>query len=240
MKGVILAGGTGTRLKDCTKVTNKHLLPVYDRPMIYFPLDILKKAGLKEILIVTGKGHGGDFLDLLGDGKKFGLKLSYTVQEEAGGIAQALYLAKDFVDNDFVAVILGDNIFEEDFREDIQSFEGGARVFLKKVLNPGRFGVAVLDENDKVKEIIEKPKEPPTNYAVTGFYIYDSKVFDIIETLKPSDRGELELTDVNNYYIKSGKIDAKFIEGFWSDAGTPDSLYNSAGFIRNKALKLVK
>ncbi|MAG50512.1 spore coat protein [archaeon] len=237
MKGVILAGGTGTRLKDCTKVTNKHLLPVYDKPMIYFPLESLKAAGLKDILIVTGRGHSGDFLNLLGDGRNFGLNLSYAVQEEAGGIAQALHLAKHFVGEDSVAVILGDNIFEKNFENDIKSFVSGARIFLKKVPDPKRFGVAVLNENNEVKEIIEKPKEPPTDYAVTGFYIYDSRVFDIIETLKPSDRGELELTDVNNYYVKSKEMDAKFIEGFWSDAGTPSSLYKSAGFVRKSSLK---
>jgi glucose-1-phosphate thymidylyltransferase len=231
MKGIILAGGTGSRLMPLTKVTNKHLLPIFNKPMIYYPLQTLIDVGIKEILIVSGPGHAGHFVNLLGSGKEFGVKLSYEIQDEAGGIAQALSLAEDFADDGSVCVILGDNIFED--KIDISDYKEGARIFLKQVENPQRFGVAEVDEN-KVLNIEEKPENPKSNYAVTGLYIYDSKVFDIIKTLKPSVRGELEITDVNNHYIKQGKIDARVVKGFWSDAGTFESLFRASELVKNK------
>jgi len=233
MKGVILAGGKGTRLLPLTKVTNKHLLPVYNKPMIYYPLQTLKNAGVKEILIVSGRHHAGHFLELLGRGEDLGLDLSYTIQEEEGGIAQALSLAEDFADNDSIMVILGDNIFEDNFMQETLSFKGGAKIFLKEVKNPTRFGVAELN-GTKVIGIEEKPQIPKTNFAVTGIYIYDSGVFSIIKTLNPSRRGEFEITDVNNVYIQKGEMDAEFVKGFWFDAGTFESLYNASKFMREK------
>jgi len=234
MKGVILAGGTGSRLYPLTKVTNKHLLPIYDKPMIYYPINSLKKIGLESILIVSGRHHAGDFLELLGRGEDMGLNFSYTIQEREGGIAEALSLAKDFCGKENLAVILGDNIFGENFKEEVSSFEEGARIFLKEVEHPKEFGVAELDGN-KVINIEEKPKKPKTNYAVTGLYLYDYKVFDIIKDLKPSKRGELEITDVNNHYIKKGQMDAKFVRDFWVDSGTSfDHLYDAAKFVRSK------
>lgn len=234
MKGVILAGGTGSRMMPLTKVTNKHLLPVYNKPMIYFPLETLKGMGITEILIVSGPGHAGHFVNLLGSGKEFGVKLSYEVQEEAGGIAQALSLAEDFADEDTVAVILGDNIFEDKF--DMRSYKDGATIFLKQVPDPQRFGVAEL-KADNVISIEEKPKNPKSNWAVTGLYIYDNEVFKIIKTLKPSARGELEITDVNNVYLKKGKMKANFVKGFWSDAGTFDSLIRASNLVYEKEKK---
>jgi glucose-1-phosphate thymidylyltransferase len=234
MKGVILAGGTGSRMMPCTKVTNKHLLNVYNKPMIYFPLQTLIDAGIKEILIVSGPGHAGHFLNLLGSGKELGITLSYTIQEKAGGIAEALGLAEDFADNEPVIVILGDNIFEDKF--DISDFKQGARIFLKQVSDPERFGVAELNGKNVIG-IEEKPKQPKSNYCVTGLYIYDSDVFDVIKTLKPSGRGELEITDVNNSYINKGNMDATFVKGFWSDAGTFESLYKASTLVREKEQK---
>lgn len=231
MKGIVLAGGTGSRMYPLTKVTNKHLLPVYDKPMIYYPLYTLINAGVKDILIVSGPGHAGDFVNLLGSGKDFGVRLSYEIQDEAGGIAQALSLAERFSEGDNVMVILGDNIFEDNI--DIKDFQDGARIFLKEVKDPNRFGVAEL-KNDKVIGIEEKPKNPKSNYAVTGLYVYDNEVFNIIETLKPSNRGELEITDVNNAYIEKGKMQADFIKGFWSDAGTFNSLFNASELVKKK------
>ncbi len=236
MKGVILAGGTGSRLMPLTKITNKHLLPVYDKPMIYYPLQTLLNAGIKQIMIVSGKGHAGHFLELLGSGKEFGAKFTYEIQEEAGGIAQALGLAEDFADNEPIVVILGDNIYQDNFKEEIQSFKEGAKVFLKKIPDPERFGVAEIEE-DKIIGIVEKPKKPKSNLAVTGLYIYDSKVFDIIQTLKPSDRGELEITEVNNHYIKNGKMGFAKVNGFWTDAGTISSLYKASTLVKEKLKK---
>jgi len=232
MKGVILAGGTGSRLMPLTKVTNKHLLPVYNKPMIYYPLQTLIDMGIKEILIVSGPGHAGHFVNLLGSGRKFGVKFSYEIQDEAGGIAQALGLAEDFADEESVCVVLGDNIFED--KIDVSDFKEGARIYLKKVQNASRFGVAEIDKNEKVLSIEEKPEKPKSNLAVTGLYIYDNEIFKIIKTLKPSARGELEITDVNNTYIKKGKMDAKILDGFWSDAGTFESLFRASELIRKK------
>lgn len=236
IKGVILAGGTGSRLFPCTLVTNKHLLPVYNKPMIYYPIQTLIDGGIKEILIVSGPGHAGHFVNLLGSGKKFGVRLSYEIQDEAGGIAQALGLAEDFADSGKVVVILGDNIFEDNLKESVEEFKKqkeGAKIFLKEVPDAHRFGVAEL-KGDKVIGIEEKPKNPKTNYAVTGLYMYDNNIFNIIKTLKPSGRGELEITDVNNAYIKSGTMTSKILKGFWSDAGTFESLYKASTLIRDK------
>ncbi|MFC1730003.1 sugar phosphate nucleotidyltransferase [candidate division KSB1 bacterium] len=233
MKGVILAGGTGSRLMPLTKVTNKHLLPIYSKPMVYYPIQTMIDAGIKDILIVSGPGHAGHFLNLLGSGKNFGARFTFEIQDEAGGIAQALGLAEDFADEGPVAVILGDNIFEDNIKDAVQSFKGGAKIFLKEVHDPKRFGVAEVD-SEKVVGIEEKPKEPKSNWAVTGLYLYDADVFKIVKTLKPSGRGELEITDVNNAYIKKGNMEAAFLKGFWSDAGTFDSLLRASQLVKEK------
>jgi glucose-1-phosphate thymidylyltransferase len=236
MKGVILAGGTGSRLYPLTKVTNKHLLPVYDKPMIYYPMETLISAGIKDIMIVSGKGHAGHFLELLGSGVDHGLHFTYEIQEKAGGIAQALSLAEDFADGDNVTVILGDNIFQDNIKEDVVNFNRGAKIFLKEVPDAHRFGVAEL-KGEKVIGIEEKPKMPKTNFAVTGLYIYDSDIFDAIKTLKPSGRGELEITDVNNYYITKGAMEYGVLEGFWSDAGTFESLLRAGMLVKQSIQK---
>ena len=230
MKGIVLAGGLGTRLHPLTKITNKHLLPVYNRPMIHYPIQTLVDAGITEILIVTGGRNAGDFLQLLGNGKDFGLKhLDYTYQEGEGGIAAALSLAEYFAKREQVCVILGDNIYEKSVRHSVEEFikrDRGAKIHLKKVENPQRFGVPVID-GDRILKIEEKPKQPKSDYAVTGLYMYDASVFDIIKTLKPSGRGELEITDVNNAYIERNEMTYAVVEGWWSDAGTFDSLLRS-------------
>lgn len=232
MKGIILAGGTGSRLYPLTKVTNKHLLPVYNKPMIYHPLQTLIDAGIKDILIVVGGEHVGDFMKLLGSGKEFGVRLSYEIQDDVGGIAHALALAEDFAGGDNVAVILGDNIFQDNLKEEVQNFNRGAKIFLKEVDNPNKFGVAEI-QGEKVINIEEKPQDPKSNYCVTGFYLYDNEVFDYIKNIKPSKRGELEITDVNNIYIKSGYMRYGILKGYWSDAGTFESLSNANDMIRN-------
>jgi len=236
MKGVILAGGLGTRLMPCTKVINKHLLPVYDKPMIYYPLRTLVSAGLEDIMIVTGGNDAGDFLRLLCNGREFGLKdISYTYQEREGGIADALGLAENFIDNDKAVVMLGDNIIEDDISDAVREFEKqdmGARIFLKEVSDPERFGVAEVKEG-RVINIEEKPKKPKSNYAVVGLYMYDSDVFEIIKTLKPSDRGELEITDVNNEYIRRGTMKYSILKGWWADAGTSfEALFRASQLVR--------
>lgn len=234
MKGVILAGGLGTRLYPLTHVTNKHLLPVYDRPMIYYPIQTLVNAGITDILIVTSGPHVGHFLGVLKNGKELGvIHLEYAYQEKPdGGIADALSLAEDFADQDSVAVILGDNTTDADITEDVRNFEEGAVIFLKKVPDPTRFGIAVFDEQDQTKilRVDEKPKEPQSDMAVTGLYLYDNRVFDIVKQIEPSARGELEITDVNNVYIKEGKLTWAQLNGFWSDAGTFDSLFQANKF----------
>ncbi len=235
MKGIILAGGTGSRLYPLTKVTNKHLLPVYDRPMIYYPLRTLINAGIDDILIVSGRGHVGHFLELLGSGSEFGVRLSYEVQAEAGGIAQALGLAERFAGGDSVAVILGDNIFEDDITGPVASFRSGARLFLKRVPDAHRFGVAEIDPHSgTVRHIEEKPERPRSDYAVTGLYLYDPEVFRIVRRLKPSGRGELEITDVNNEYVRNGRLSYSVLEGYWSDAGTFESLYRASELVRSR------
>lgn len=240
MKGVILAGGNGTRLLPLTKVTNKHLLPVYNKPMIYYPLETLIKGGVNDIMIVSGKGHAGHFLELLGSGKEWGVKISYEVQDEAGGIAQALGLTEDFADRDKIVVILGDNIFEDEdaIGKAIHEYKhqsvtlpegktvGGAKIFLKDVPDAERFGVATI-EGRKITKIEEKPAHPDSKYAVTGLYCYDSQVFDVIKQLKPSGRGELEITDVNNFYVQQGTVTYKIVEKDWTDAGTFPSLLHA-------------
>ena len=227
MKGIILAGGLGTRLYPMTKVTNKHLLPVYDKPMIYFPIQTLINAGIDDILIVTGGNNAGDFLRLLGNGKEFGLKhINYTYQEGEGGIAEALRLAEFFASGEKICVVLGDNIIEKNIRKAVDNFrrqKEGAKILLKKVPDPQRFGVAEL-EGDRIVRIEEKPKKPKSHYAVIGIYLFDQEVFNIIKTLKPSDRGELEITDVNNAYIENGLMTWDILEGWWTDAGTFESL----------------
>jgi len=237
MKGVILAGGLGTRLYPLTKVTNKHLLPVYNKPMIYYPINTLIEAGITDILIVTGGNSAGDFLRLLGNGKDFGLKhLNYTYQEGEGGIADALLLAEHFAGGDKIVVILGDNIIEKSIKKEVDIFKKqkvGARILLKEVENPERFGVAEIKKG-KIVRIIEKPKKPPSNLVVTGIYMYDNQVFDIIRTLEPSDRGELEITDVNNIYLKKGQLTYGILEGWWTDAGTFDSLLKANILVAEK------
>ncbi|MEK7203310.1 MAG: sugar phosphate nucleotidyltransferase [Patescibacteria group bacterium] len=241
IKGVILAGGSGTRLFPNTKVTNKHLLPVYNQPMIYYAIQTLMKAGINEILILPGKDHAGDFAKLLGSGKDFNANFQFKVQDHAGGLAYAVRLAKEFVGNDNFVVIFGDNIIEDNITKDVQGFRQGAVNFLKQVPDPKRFGIAELDDN-KIINIEEKPQEPKSNWAVIGLYIYDSKVFEYIETLKPSIRGELEITDLNNIYIKKGDMKAAFIKGYWFDTGTHESLIDAAYALKNfkKPLEFLK
>ncbi|OGY64301.1 MAG: spore coat protein [Candidatus Harrisonbacteria bacterium RIFCSPLOWO2_02_FULL_41_11] len=228
MKGIILAGGNGTRLHPLTLVTNKHLLPVYKKPMIFWPLETLIYCGIKDILIISGRGHAGHFVNLLGSGKKFGVDLSYDIQEDAGGIAHALAIAEDFANKDKIAVILGDNVFMDSGElkkgvDDFKKQEDGAKIFLKSVSDAHRFGVAEVKEN-KVIGVEEKPKQPKSNLAVTGMYLYDNNAFDIIRGLQPSGRGELEITDVNNHYIEKNQMSYHVLESEWTDAGTFDSL----------------
>jgi glucose-1-phosphate thymidylyltransferase len=236
IKGVILAGGTGSRLMPLTKVTNKHLLAVGQKPMIYYPVEKLVSAGIKEILIVTGVDHMGDVVNLLGSGKNFNCRFTYKVQDAAGGIAQALALAEGFANDGGIVSILGDNIFKASLKPYVQKFiaqKKGARVLLQQVENPQRFGVAEILKN-KVTKIVEKPKKPKTNFAVTGIYFYDNTVFDIIKTLKPSGRGELEITDVNNAYIHRKQLEYDILPGWWTDAGTFESLNTANELVINE------
>lgn len=237
MKGVILAGGLGTRLYPLTKITNKHLLPVHDKPMIYYPLQTLVNAGIRDILIVTGGNNAGDFLRLLGNGKEFGLQhVNYTYQEGEGGIAAALDLAEYFSEGQKICVVLGDNIIETNIRRAVQTFEKqeqGAMIMLKEVPDAHRFGVPEI-QGERIVRIEEKPKDPPSNYAVIGIYLYDPDVFRIIKTLKPSHRGELEITDVNNEYIRRGTLTYDYLEGWWTDAGTFDSLLRASNLVAER------
>ena len=239
MKGIILAGGLGTRLYPLTWATNKHLLPVFDQPMIFYPINTLVRAGVKEILVVTGGPHAGHFLQVLKNGKELGLKhLEYAYQEGEGGIAAALSLAEDFADGGAVAVVLGDNTTDADISPAVENFQEGATVFLKEVPDPERFGVPVFSKKDpqKIIRIEEKPAKPQSNFAVTGLYLYDNEVFKIIKTLKPSARGELEITDVNNCYLEKGKLNWFELEGFWSDAGTFESLFRTNQYWAKKKM----
>lgn len=237
LKGIILAGGLGTRLGPLTKITNKHLLPIYDRPMIYYPIQTLVDAGIKDILLVTGGQHAGEFLRLLGNGQAFGLShINYTYQEGEGGIAQALGLARHFGQGHRIVVILGDNILEKSIKPHVDRFrkqKEGARVLLKQVEDPERFGVAEL-QGKKILSIEEKPKKPKSDYAVTGVYMYDSRVWDIIGDLKPSKRGELEITDVNNAYIRQNALEFDILDGWWTDSGTHDSLLRANMLVAKK------
>ncbi|MHC4713599.1 MAG: sugar phosphate nucleotidyltransferase [Planctomycetota bacterium] len=235
MKGVILAGGLGTRLLPLTKVTNKHLLPVYDQPMVVYPITTLVNAGVEDVLLVTGGNSVGDFVRLLGNGREYGLRwLSYAYQEGAGGIADALQLAREYAEGEKIIVMLGDNIIEKNIRAAADAFRGqerGAKIFLKEVENPREYGVAVCEGN-KVVHIEEKPENPKSNLAVIGVYMYDAKVFEIIETLRPSGRGELEITDVNNAYIERGEMSYEVLEGWWGDSGESiEALYRVSGLV---------
>src|ERR1700730_1864186 len=234
MKGVVLAGGTGSRLFPITRVTNKHLLPVFDKPMVYFPIQTLVNAGIQEILLVTGGKNAGDFLSLLGNGKEFGLKhLNYTYQEGEGGIAEALGLAEHFADGEPICVVLGDNIIENNVRQAVENFKKqsrGAKILLKEVQDAERFGVAEI-RGDRVVGIQEKPRDPKSNYAVVGIYLYDATVFQKIRRLKPSGRGELEITDVNNFYVEEGSLTYEILDGGWTDAGTFESLLRANNLV---------
>lgn len=239
MKGIILAGGKGSRLYPMTHATNKHLLPIYDQPMIYYPIQTLVKAGITDIAVLTGGPHAGHLLRVLKNGKELGIRhLEYIYQDGEGGIAQALGLCEDFADDDSVCVILGDNTTDADISQAVSEFTGGAQLFLKEVPDPERFGVAVFDEHNSqiVTRIEEKPKEPKSNMAVTGLYLYDHHVFDYIRQITPSDRGELEITDVNNKYIEDGQMKWAMLDGFWSDAGKPESLFRANAFWAQKSL----
>ncbi|QQR84201.1 NTP transferase domain-containing protein [Candidatus Peregrinibacteria bacterium] len=231
MKGIILAGGTGSRLSPLTKVTSKQLLPVYDRPMIYFPLQTLLKAGIKDILIIVSPEHSGDFMELLGSGKELGAELRYEVQDKPNGLAEAILIGEDFIDGKPCALILGDNIFTDDMSEVIQSFQSGAHVFVKEVHDPERFGVVEMN-GDQVVSIEEKPETPKSNYAQTGLYLYDSTVVAKAKSLAPSKRGELEITDLNRKYLDEGSLKATVVKGEWIDAGTFESLFRANQVIR--------
>ncbi|MCX6797877.1 MAG: sugar phosphate nucleotidyltransferase [Candidatus Falkowbacteria bacterium] len=234
MRGIILSGGSGTRLRPLTKITSKQLLPIYNRPMIYYPLDTLIKAGIKEILIIVAPERAGDYLNLLGSGKEFGVKFTYEIQDKPEGLAQAFIIGENFIDNENVTMILGDNIFEDNFSEEIKNFKSGAKIFAKHVPDPERFGVVSFDDSHKALKIVEKPQEYLSNYAVTGLYVYDSRVIEIVKNMKPSPRGELEITDVNNIYLEKGELEVAMVNGEWLDAGTFDSLLRAQNFAKEK------
>lgn len=223
MKGIILAGGKATRLRPLTLVTNKHLLPIYDKPMIFYPLESMVKAGIKDVLIITGPEHCGHFVNLLRSGREFGLNISYEIQEEAGGLSQAVGLAARFAEGQKMLVVLGDNIFSHDLSSAVVEFDrqsNGAKSFFKKMPNPQQYGVPEFDASGHLKRVIEKPKHPPSEFAQVGIYMYDAHVFEYIQQLRPSDRGELEITDLNNVYIQRGEMTYEFLHGWWIDAGT--------------------
>jgi len=220
-------------------VTSKQLLPIYNKPMIYFPLETLMNAGIREILIIVAPDHAGDFLKLLGSGKEFGCKFSYEIQDKPEGLAQAFLIGENFIGSDDVTLILGDNLFDDNFSESVKTFSSGARVFAKEVKDPQRFGIVAFDENRKVISIIEKPKEPQSNYAVTGLYVYDNSVIQKAKSLKPSARGEIEITDLNNLYLQEGTLDVEFVTGQWMDTGTFESLFEATQFAREKELKKI-
>jgi glucose-1-phosphate thymidylyltransferase len=244
VKGIVLAGGLGTRLSPLTRVTNKHLLPVYDKPMIFYPITALVNAGVKEIMVVTGGNNAGDFLKLLANGKDFGLRsLHYGYQEGEGGIAAALAVAEPFAEDDRICVVLGDNIIEGNIAQAMEAYlaqKSGAKIILKKVPDPQRFGVPVFDDAGKIIRVEEKPKSPQSSFAVTGIYMYDPDVFEIIKTLKPSHRGELEITDVNNHYLKRGDLTFDILEGWWSDAGTFESLLKASQLVAQTGANKMK
>lgn len=234
MKGIILAGGRATRLRPLTKITSKQLLPVYNKPMIFYPIQTLAKAGIKDILIVVSPEYAGQFLNLLGSGNELGVNLSYEVQEEPKGLPDAFIIGENFIGKDDVVLILGDNIFDHDFSESVSSFKSGGRIFAKQVPDPERYGVAEFDENFKVVSIVEKPEHPKSDYALVGFYIFDNKVIDFAKSLKPSARGELEIVDLHHKYLEKNELDIKIIEGMWEDAGTFDSLLRVNNLVAEK------
>lgn len=234
MKGIILAGGKATRLRPLTKITSKQLLPVYNKPMVYYPIQTLARAGIKDILVIVSPEYSGQFLNLLGSGSEMGVNLSYEVQEEPRGLPDAFIIGESFIGSDNVALILGDNIFDHDFSQSIATFKQGGRIFAKKVPDPERYGVVEFDKDQKVVSIIEKPKEPKSDYAAVGFYIFDNLVIKYAKELKPSQRGELEIVDLHNKYLSSGKLDVNIIEGIWEDAGTFDSLLRVNNLIAEK------
>ncbi len=234
MKGVILAGGTGSRLHPLTLVTNKHLLPIYNKPMIYYPIETLIKGGIKDIMIVCGPEHAGDFMNLLRSGKEFGARFTYEIQDTASGIAGALSLAREFAGGDDLTVILGDNVIEETF--DLTNFDGGAKVFLKIVADPKRYGIAQIEDN-KIVSVEEKPENPKSNYAIIGLYQYDKGVFEMIDKINPSERGELEITDVNNEYLKNNELRYAIVRGLWCDAGTTESLHYASTMVKKMDIK---
>ncbi len=224
MKGIILAGGRATRLRPLTKITSKQLLPIYNKPMIFYPIETLVNAGIKDILIIMAPDYAGHFLNLLGSGKDFGARFTYEIQEEPRGLADAFLVGENFIGKDNVTMILGDNIFDYDFKNSIKSFQSGAKIFAKKVHDPQRFGVVEFDENNRVLSIVEKPTEPKSDYAAVGIYIYDNEVIKYAKNLEPSPRGEIEITDINNIYLQQGTLTVDVIDGIWEDAGTFDSL----------------
>ncbi len=234
MKGIILAGGRATRLRPLTTITSKQLLPVYNKPMIYYPIETLIKAGITEILIIIAPDYSGHFLNLLGDGRDFGAKFSYAVQKEPKGLADAFIIGADFIDNDNVTMILGDNIFDQDFSQEINNFKSGAMIFARKVEDPKRFGVVEFDKNMKAVSIEEKPESPRSNYAVVGLYTYDNRVVEIAKNLKPSDRGEIEITDINRIYLEKGELQVNIFDTLWEDAGTFDSLLHVSNVMAQK------
>lgn len=234
MRGIILSGGSATRLRPCTKITSKQLLPIYNRPMIYYPLNTLIKAGIKEILIIVAPERAGDYLNLLGSGKDFGVKFTYEIQDKPAGLAEAFIIGENFIDDENVALILGDNIFEDNLSAEIKSFDRGGKIFVKEVHDPERFGVAEVDASDQVLSIEEKPAAPKSNLAITGLYVFDNRVVDVAKNITPSSRGELEITDVQKWYLKQGELKVGRINGEWIDAGTFDSLLRAQIFAKEK------
>ncbi len=240
MKGIVLAGGAGTRLRPLTKVTSKQLLPIYNKPMVLYPIETLVRAGISEILVIIAPSNAGDFLKLLGNGSAYNCKISYEIQEKPEGIAQALSIGKNFIGKDSVALILGDNLYGDDFTADIKNFKTGGKIFAKKVADPKRFGVVEFNKEMKALSIVEKPSCPKSDYAVTGLYLYDNTCLQKITQIKPSARGELEITDINNLYLKEGKLAVTFVNSYWLDCGTFESLYQANTLMRQKQIETVK
>ena len=234
MKGIILSGGSGTRLNPLTKITSKQLLPIYNKPMIYYPLNTLLKAGIKEILIIVAPERAGDYLNLLGSGSKFNCKFTYEIQDEPKGLAEAFIIGENFIDEDDVTMILGDNIFEDDLSKEINSFKSGGKIFAKEVPDPERFGVVEMDENNKALSIEEKPKEPKSNLCITGLYVFDKRVIEVAKNLELSARGELEITDLQKWYMSKDELEVATVKGEWIDTGTFDSLLAAQNFAKDK------
>ena len=234
MKGIILSGGSATRLRPCTKITSKQLLPVYNRPMIYYPLNTLIKAGIKEILIIVAPERAGDYLNLLGSGKEFGVKFTYEIQDKPRGLSDAFIVGENFIDDDNVTMILGDNIFEDDLSEEIKNFKSGGKIFAKEVADPERFGIVEIDKDGKAISIEEKPAKPKSNLCITGLYIYDSRVVEAAKQVQPSARGELEITDLHNWYLAKDELEVAMVNGQWIDAGTFDSLLEAQILAKEK------